>query len=71
MSPGPCRELTSRQEQIAVLVAQGLTAKQIAARMNTETSTVRSQIAVIARMMPNPENVPAARLIMRWVLTRG
>jgi DNA-binding NarL/FixJ family response regulator len=55
-------QLTHQEQQIVVLVAQGLTNKEIAQRLGSSPFTVRNQVQVIMRKLGLKNRVQVAYL---------
>jgi DNA-binding NarL/FixJ family response regulator len=55
-------QLTHQEQKIVVLVAQGLTNKEIAQRLGTSSFTVRNQVRVIMRKLELRNRVQVAYL---------
>jgi len=58
--------MTPRQRQVAALVAEGKTYRQVGDALGMATSTVKCHVASIAMHLPNPHNLPAKRLVTVW-----
>lgn len=58
--------LTRKERQIAVLVAQGMTNKEIAQRLGSSPFTVRNQVKVIIRKLALRNRIQVAYLIGRY-----
>jgi predicted ATPase/DNA-binding CsgD family transcriptional regulator len=65
--PGRSRSLTPRQFQVAILVGQGLTNRQIAHRLDLSEWTVVNHVRQIMRKLGAPSRVHVAR----WVSKQG
>src|SRR5690348_13186066 len=59
-------DLTPRLHEVAGLVAEGLTDKQIAARLGIEYNTARIHVAAIAFRLKIPGGNNTRVLIARW-----
>ena len=59
--------LTRRQREIALLVARGLSNRQIASELTISENTVANHVASIARKL----NAPSRSRIAVWVTERG
>jgi DNA-binding NarL/FixJ family response regulator len=57
--------LTRKERQIAILVAQGMTNKEIAQRLGSSPFTVRNQVKVIIRKLELKNRIQVAYLIGR------
>jgi DNA-binding NarL/FixJ family response regulator len=57
--------LTPKEQQIAMLVAQGMTNKEIAQRLGSSPFTVRNQVKVIMRKLELKNRIQVAYLIGR------
>jgi DNA-binding NarL/FixJ family response regulator len=55
--------LTPKEQQIAMLVAQGLTNKEIAQRLGSSPFTVRNQVKIIIRKLELKNRIQVAYLI--------
>ncbi|MBA3852918.1 MAG: hypothetical protein C0503_00805 [Gemmatimonas sp.] len=66
MTATESKALTKRELQIATLIGEGATVVQVARAIACPLSTVRVHVRAIARKLPNPHGLPAARLIRRW-----
>lgn len=62
--------LTKRELQIAVLLGEGATVVEVARQISCPLSTVRVHVRAIARKLPNPNGLPAVRLIRSWHAAR-
>jgi len=60
-------QLTHQEQQIVVLVAQGLTNKEIAQRLDLSVFTVRNQVKVIMRKLELKNRVQVAYLFGQQV----
>ena len=60
-------QLTHQEQKIIVLVAQGLTNKEIAQRLGSSPFTVRNQVKVIIRKLELKNRVQVAYLIGQQV----
>lgn len=49
--------LTPKQQEVAALVAAGLTNAQVARRLNCSVHTVRAHLRVIALRLPGPQRL--------------
>jgi DNA-binding NarL/FixJ family response regulator len=56
-------KLTPKEQQIAKLVAQGLTNKEIAQRLGSSPFTVRNQVKIIIRKLELKNRIQVAYLI--------
>lgn len=56
--------LTAREFEVAVLVAQGLTNREIAERLGISALTVRTHMSAIGKKLPGKSTVPARRRIL-------
>jgi DNA-binding NarL/FixJ family response regulator len=56
-------KLTPKEQQIAILVAQGMTNKEIAQRLGSSPFTVRNQVKVIIRKLELKNRIQVAYLI--------
>lgn len=62
--PDLVEQLTPRQRQILVLLAEGKTNREIAAALSTSPHTVRNQVSTILRRLRLKNRVGAARLLV-------
>jgi DNA-binding NarL/FixJ family response regulator len=60
-------QLTPQEQKIAVLVAQGLTNKEIAQRLGSSPFTVRNQVKVIMRKLELKNRIQVAYLFGQQV----
>jgi DNA-binding NarL/FixJ family response regulator len=60
-------QLTHQEQQIVVLVAQGLTNKEIAQRLGSSPFTVRNQVQVIMRKLELKNRIQVAYLFGQQV----
>jgi DNA-binding NarL/FixJ family response regulator len=60
---GGMNQLTHQEQKIIVLVAQGLTNKEIARQLGSSPFTVRNQVGVIIRKLETKNRVQVAYLI--------
>jgi DNA-binding NarL/FixJ family response regulator len=60
-------QLTHQEQKIVVLVAQGLTNKEIAQRLGCSPLTVRNQVKVIIRKLEVKNRVQVAYLVAQQV----
>jgi DNA-binding NarL/FixJ family response regulator len=58
--------LTRKERQIAILVAQGMTNKEIAQRLGSSPFTVRNQVKIIIRKLELKNRIQVAYLIGRY-----
>lgn len=58
--------MTPRQRQVAALVAEGKTYRQVGDALGMATRTVKCHVASIALQLPNPHNLPAKSLVIIW-----
>ena len=62
-------DLTRRQQEVAVALAEGLTRREIAERLSTgpqiSIRTVDSHVSAIAHRLP-PDELPALRRVRKW-----
>jgi len=58
--------MTPRQRQVAALVAEGKTYRQVGDALGMATRTVKYHVATIALHLPNPDNLPAKLLVTLW-----
>ena len=56
-------QLTHQEQKIVVLIAQGLTNKEIAQRLSSSPFTVRNQVKVIIRKLELKNRVQVAYLV--------
>jgi DNA-binding NarL/FixJ family response regulator len=63
--PVELSELSERERQIAVLLVQGMTNKEIAERLFVSTETIKSYVARILRKLGARNRVQAAVLLAR------
>jgi DNA-binding NarL/FixJ family response regulator len=64
---GPLEGLTPRQRQIADLIRiKGLSVVAIAGELGMPIATARAHVRGIARRLPNPNGLPAYRLIRTY-----
>lgn len=61
--------LTPKEVQVALLVAEGKGAGQIADTLSLRLSTVEKRIENISRKLPNPNELTPMRLITQWVVS--
>lgn len=54
MTDHPARPLTERQEQVARLLANGLTRREVAHELGCSAETVKAHVREIARKLPGP-----------------
>jgi DNA-binding NarL/FixJ family response regulator len=59
-------KLTPKEQQIAILVAQGLTNKEIAQRLGSSPFTIRNQVKVIIRKLELKNRIQVAYLIGQY-----
>lgn len=67
---GPIRPLTDAQQRVADLIGKGYDAQRVGAHLHIETTTVRSHVAAIANLIPNPDDIAPYRLVMLWAAHR-
>lgn len=67
---GPIRPLTSREDDVARLLARGLPTKRIAERLGIGPRTVESYIESIANALPDPDELPPRTRVMLWAAHR-
>lgn len=60
--------LTPRQAQVARLIADGRTNRNIATTLGLSAESVKSYVALIAAKVAPDAAIPARRAIIRWVL---
>ena len=58
--------LTPKEQQIAMLVAQGMTNKEIAQRLGSSPFTVRNQVKVIIQKLELKNRIQVAYLIGQY-----
>jgi DNA-binding NarL/FixJ family response regulator len=62
-SRGPAETLSTREQQIAMLVVEGLSNKEIGALLGTSANTVRKQVAQVYRKLGVRGRVELVRLL--------
>lgn len=62
----PHRPLTPRQREVATLVGQGMSYRQISDRLQMAPRTVRAHVEAIADLLPADDLIPVRR-VRRWV----
>lgn len=60
-------DLTPRQQQVAVLVAQGDGYQEIGRKLGMATRTAEAHVTAIAARLPD-DGAPPLRRVMRWML---
>lgn len=60
--------LTPRELTIASRIASGASIVQISRDIGSSVATVRAHVRTIAKKLPNPHGLPAARLIRHYML---
>ena len=68
MTDEPARPLTQRQQEVAELLAAGLTRKQIAATLAISPRTVKRHIENLSLILDGP--APLRIRVVRYVLLR-
>jgi DNA-binding NarL/FixJ family response regulator len=68
---GGMNQLTHQEQKIIVLVAQGLTNKEIAQQLGSSSFTVRNQVQVIMRKLELKNRTQVAYLIGQQVNITG
>lgn len=65
---GPVRPLTARQLEVAHLLRRGLSYGRVARELGIERRTVRAHVRDIAMILPNPDGLPAGKLVTLWAV---
>lgn len=63
----PVPGLTERQRQCMVLVAEGLTSKQIARQLGISPSTVDNHVRAVIVHLSAANRLDAARIVVSWI----
>lgn len=66
MTDGPIRPLTDAEQRVAKLIGRGFDIPEVARRLESAPSTVRSHVNTIALKIPNPDGLGPYRLVMLW-----
>lgn len=65
----PIRPLTPRQVQVAQELARGRSYRDVGRALGMKPRTVRMHVAAIALLLPNPDALPAGRLVTVWAVS--